>query len=69
MEECSVFPLRTSTLGVLEILSDLERMTYFLCKLRGSTMSSIVPLGSGKLTLKDTEVRVSNGEILIFYKS
>lgn len=66
MEECSVFPLRTSTLGVLEILSDLERMTYFLCKLRGSTMSFVVPLGSGKLTLKVREVRISNGEIPTF---
>lgn len=66
MEECSVFPLRTSTLGVLEILSDLERMTYFLCKLRGSTMSFVVPLGSGKLTLEIREVRISNGEIPTF---
>lgn len=66
MEECSVFPFRTSTLGVLEILSDLERMTYFLCKLRGSTMSFVVPLGSGKLTLKVREVRISNGEIPTF---
>lgn len=66
MEECSVFPLRTSTLGVLEILSDSERMTYFLCKLRGSTMSSIFLLGSGKLTLKVKEVRVSKSEIPTF---
>lgn len=66
MEECSVFPLRTSTLGVLEILSDLERMAYFLCKLSGSAMSCITPLASGKLTLKVREARVSNGEIPTF---
>lgn len=65
VEKCSVFPLRTSTVGVLEILGDLERKSYFLCKFRGSRMSHIAPLGSGELT-PYREAKVLSGEISTF---